>query len=153
MRRLELVQRSRMALLFDTDGRQHLVRDWIACGAVIAIVDLALLRVLHARDDHRDRRELGLQSLQWRQPRAFGRRDAHAELPQSLLDALAMTPLGFCDLPDDVRAMRVANALGEDLVLRTRLHLPTPRVEQAPRRGVFSHATSCATASTIWAAE
>src|SRR6266851_678181 len=153
MRRLQLIERSRMALFFHADGRQHLVGDRVACGPVIAVVDLALLRVLHARDDHRDRREMGLQSLQWRQPRAFGRRDAHAELPQSLLDALAMTPLGFCDLPDDVRATRVTHALGEDLVLRTRLHLATPRVEQAPRRGLFSHATSCATASTIWAAE
>src|SRR5947207_15954960 len=149
MRRLEHVERARMALLFYPYRGQHLVGGRIACRAVIAVVDLTLLRGLHARDHHRDRRELSLQSLQSRQPRALGRRDVDAGLLQPLLDALAMTGFGLRDLPDDVCATRVAHALGEDLVLRARLHLAAPRVEQAPRRGVVSHATSCATASTI----
>src|SRR6266699_3858413 len=148
MRRLELVERARVALLFYPYRGQHIVGGRIACRAVVAVVDLALLRGLHARDHHRDRREPRLQPLQRRQSRALGRWDVDAELLQSLLDALAMTRFGLRDLPDDVRLTRVAHALGEDLVLRPRLHLAAPRVEQAPRRGVVSHATSCATVST-----
>src|SRR5690348_6617644 len=64
-----------------------------------------------------------------------------------------MVPFGFSDLPDDAGSMRVAHALGEDLVLRSRLDLAAPRVEEALLRRVFGHATSCATDSTIWAAE
>ena len=138
-----------MALFFDADRGQHLVGGGITRGAVVPVVDLALLRGLHARDHNRYRRELRLQSLQRGESRTLGRRDAHAELLQSLLDALAMARLRLRDLPDDVRATRVAHALGEDLVLRSRLHLAAPRVQQATRRGVVSHATSCATVSTI----
>src|SRR5438094_8132167 len=91
MRRLELVERARMALLFYPYRGQHLVGCRIACRAVIAVVDLALLRGLHARDHHRDRRELGLQPRQRRQPRAYGWRAVDAELPQSLVDPLSTT--------------------------------------------------------------